>query len=377
MAVEQAEGRETQIIRTSVVGIVANVALAAFKAVVGTLSSSIAIVLDAVNNLSDALSSFITILGTKLAAKAPDHNHPYGHGRAEYLTTIVISVIVLGAGFSSFKESIDRIIHPEQSSYEAVMLLIIAVAVVAKVVLGRYFKKRGQALDSDTLVASGADATMDALVSSATLAAALINMFTGLSLEAWLGIAISILIIKAGYEILREALDKILGKRIDTDIAMGIKETVCGIDGVLGAYDLVLNDYGPENPMGSIHVEVDENLTAKEIDRMTRSIQQAVLAKHHISLHTVGIYSVNTACNATDDVAAIRAQLDQIAAAEPYVLQTHGLYVETNIKTVLLDIVVSFDAPDREAVCARVAQALGEAFPAYRFKTTLDADISD
>lgn len=377
MAVGQTVGRETQIIRTSMVGIVANVALAAFKAAVGSLSSSIAIVLDAVNNLSDALSSFITILGTKLAAKAPDRNHPYGHGRAEYLTTIVIAVIVLGAGLSSLKESIERIVHPEQPSYETAMLLIIAVAVVAKIVLGRHFEKRGQALGSDTLVASGADATMDALVSSATLAAALINMFTGLSLEAWLGIAISILIIKTGIDILREALDKILGKRIDAAIATDIKKTVCGIDGVLGAYDLVLNDYGPENSMGGIHVEVDEHLTAKEIDRMTRRIQQAVFAKHRIVLHTVGIYSVNTACDAADDVAAIRTELEQITAAEPYVLQTHGLYVDTNTKMVLFDIVVSFDAPDREAVCARVMQTLDETFPAYRFKTTLDADISD
>lgn len=377
MAVGQTVGRETQIIRTSMVGIVANVALAAFKAAVGSLSSSIAIVLDAVNNLSDALSSFITILGTKLAAKAPDRNHPYGHGRAEYLTTIVIAVIVLGAGLSSLKESIERIVHPEQPSYETAMLLIIAVAVVAKIVLGRHFEKRGQALGSDTLVASGADATMDSLVSSATLAAALINMFTGLSLEAWLGIAISILIIKTGIDILREALDKILGKRIDAAIATDIKKTVCGIDGVLGAYDLVLNDYGPENSMGGIHVEVDEHLTAKEIDRMTRRIQQAVFAKHRIVLHTVGIYSVNTACDAADDVAAIRTELEQITAAEPYVLQTHGLYVDTNTKMVLFDIVVSFDAPDREAVCARVMQTLDETFPAYRFKTTLDADISD
>lgn len=377
MIVEQTAQRETQIIRTSTIGIIANIALAAFKAVIGALSSSIAIVLDAVNNLSDALSSFITILGTKLAAKAPDHEHPYGHGRAEYLTTIVISVIVLGAGLSSLRESIERIIHPEQPSYDTAMLLIIAVAVVAKIVLGRYFEKRGRELGSDTLIASGADASMDALVSSATLAAALINTITGLSLEAWLGIVIAALIIKTGYEILRESITKILGKRIDADVALGIKETVCGIDGVLGAYDLVLNDYGPENAMGSIHVEVDENLTAKEIDRMTRRIQQAVLAEHRIALHTVGIYSVNTSLDATDDVAAIRIKLDQIAAAEPYVLQTHGLYVDTNAKIALFDIIVSFDAPDREAVYARVAQALDEAFPAYRFTITLDADISD
>ena len=186
---EPVANREAQIVRTSIIGIIANVALAAFKAAVGTLSSSIAIVLDAVNNLSDALSSVITIVGTKLAAKAPDREHPYGHGRAEYLTTIVIAVIVLGAGISSLKESVERILNPEQSSYETVTLIIVAVAVVAKILLGTYFKAHGKALGSDTLVASGEDATMDSLISASTLVAALINVFFGLSLEAWLGVA--------------------------------------------------------------------------------------------------------------------------------------------------------------------------------------------
>ena len=369
--------RSTQIVRTSIVGIVANIALAAFKAVVGMLSSSIAIVLDAVNNLSDALSSVITIVGTKLAAKAPDREHPYGHGRAEYLTTIVIAVIVLGAGISSIKESIERIIHPEQSSYEPVMLVIIAVAVLAKIALGRYFKARGTALGSDTLVASGEDATMDALVSTATLVAALVNKLTGLGLEAYLGVGIAILIIKTGIEILREALGKIIGRRIDSETALAIKETVCSIEGVRGAYDLVLTDYGPERSMGSIHVEVDESLTAKEIDRMTRRIQHAVLSKNHVAIHTVGIYSVNTDSTADDDAAKISNELDKIVSGEPFVLQTHGLYVDEAAKTVLFDIIVSYDALDRGAVLARVANTLKDSFPGYKFTMTLDEDISD
>lgn len=369
--------RSAQIVRTSIVGIVANVALAVFKAVVGALSSSIAIVLDAVNNLSDALSSVITIVGTKLASKAPDREHPFGHGRAEYLTTIVIAVIVLGAGLTSLKESIERIIHPEQSSYEPIMLVIIAVAVVAKVLVGRYFKARGRTLESDTLVASGEDATMDALVSAATIVAALINQLTGLGLEAWLGVGISALIIKTGIEILQEALDKIIGKRISAEVAAGIKKTVCSVEGVRGAYDLVLTDYGPERSMGSIHIEVDENLTAREIDRMTRRIQHAVLAENHVALHTVGVYSINTSVSAANDAAAIRDTIDRIAASEPFVLQTHGLYVDEDAKTALFDVVVSFDAPDRNAVVARVARALDEAFPAYTFSLALDEDISD
>ena len=172
----------------------------AAKAVVDVLSSSIAIVLDAVNNLSDALSSIITIVGTKLAGKAPTKKHPYGYGRIEYLTTVVIAVIVLTAGVTSLKESIEHIIHPETPDYSTVSIIIVSVAVVVKVLLGTYFKKRGKTLDSDSLVASGQDALMDSIISVSTVVAALVFVFFGVSLEAWLGVIISIFILKAGYD---------------------------------------------------------------------------------------------------------------------------------------------------------------------------------
>lgn len=150
--------RDKGIIKTGVVGIVVNVLLSAFKAAVGLLSNSIAIVLDAVNNISDAASSLITIVGTKLAGKRPDRKHPYGYGRVEYLTTIIVAVIVLWAGVTSLQESVGRIINPEEASYDAVTLIIVAVAVVTKIVLGLYTKRNGQKLNSGSLVASGTDA---------------------------------------------------------------------------------------------------------------------------------------------------------------------------------------------------------------------------
>ena len=186
--------RDKGIIKTGIVGIVVNVLLSAFKAAVGLLSNSIAIVLDAVNNISDAASSLITIVGTKLAGKRPDRKHPYGYGRVEYLTTIIVAVIVLWAGVTSLQESVGRIINPEEASYDAVTLVIVAVAVVTKIVLGLYTKRNGQKLNSGSLVASGTDALMDSIISAATLLAAFIFIFTGVSLEAWLGVIISIVL---------------------------------------------------------------------------------------------------------------------------------------------------------------------------------------
>lgn len=371
----QAIGRDAGIVRASAIGIAANVLLAGFKAAVGLLSNSIAIVLDAVNNLSDALSSVITIVGTKLANKPADREHPFGHGRTEYITTIVIAAIVTWAGVSSLTESIDRIVHPQAASYDGLTLGVVAVAVVAKIALGLFTKAQGARLRSDSLVASGTDALMDSIISASTLMAALVYLLAGVSLEAWLGAVISLVIIKSGVDILREAISHILGERVSHELSTGIKRTVGEVPGVLGVYDLVLHDYGPDRLSGSVHVEVDENMTAREVDALTRAVQLAVMREHGILLHTVGIYSVNASDGG--EVGAIRQALLKWANDEMHVIQVHGFYADVEAKEVTFDLVVSWDAPDRRAVVDGVAQHLQEQFPEYHFYANLDADVSD
>ena len=171
----QNEERSKVIVRTSIIGIIANVFLAAVKAVIGLAANSIAIVLDAVNNLSDALSSVITIIGAKIAGKKPDRKHPLGHGRVEYLSAMIVAAIVLYAGITSLIESVKKIIHPVTPDYSPVSLVIIAIAVVVKIVLGRYVKAQGEKVGSGSLIASGADAQFDAILSASVLASALIS----------------------------------------------------------------------------------------------------------------------------------------------------------------------------------------------------------
>ena len=260
--------RDRIIVRTSITGIAANVLLAAFKAVVGAISGSIAIVLDAVNNISDAASSLITIIGTKLASREPDKKHPFGYGRVEYLSAMIISVIVLYAGITSLVESVKKIIEPETPDYSAVTLIIVAAAVLVKIFLGRYVKKTGERVNSDSLINSGKDAVLDSVISASTLVAAVIFLLTGLSLEAWLGAVISVIIIKSGIEMLRETLSEILGERADISLAKEIKKTVLSFPEVSGAYDLVLHNYGPDNYNGSIHIEVPDTLSAAELDEL-------------------------------------------------------------------------------------------------------------
>ena len=368
------ESRDQIIIRTSIIGIIANIFLAAFKAVVGLLANSIAVVLDAVNNLSDVLSSVITIIGTRLAKKQPDRKHPYGHGRAEYLSSTIISVIVLYAGITSLVESVKKIIHPETPDYSTVSLLIIAVAVAVKIFLGLFFKKKGKEADSDSLVNSGQDALLDSVISASTLVAAIIYVASGASLEAYLGVIISVVIIRSGIEMLRDAISRIIGERADSDLTRELKKTICDVEGVRGAYDLIVHDYGPDRIMASVHIEVPDYFTADQIDVLAREIMQKVFVTNHVILTAVGIYSHNTS---NDEVIALQEEIRRMATSQEYVLQIHGFYMDPVKKTLRFDVVVDFAAPDRQAVYTDLVKKVQALCPDYTLAVALDSDITD
>lgn len=368
------ENRDKTIIRTSIIGILVNVLLAAFKAVVGLLSHSIAVVMDAVNNLSDALSSVITILGTKLAGKEPDKKHPLGYGRIEYLSAMIISVIVLYAGVSSLVESVKKILHPEKPDYSATALLIIAVAVVAKIILGSFVKKKGLDVKSDSLVASGSDALHDSIISASTLAAAVIYLFFHISLEAWLGAIISAVIVKSGLDMLRDTVSEILGERIDAETAQSVKDTICQTEGVRGAYDLVINNYGPNRQIGSVHIKVPDTMTVGELDGLEREISKNVFVKHHLILTGISVYSMNMG-----DKEAVRVEtgVRKILEAYPDVLQMHGFFLDKKDKTMKFDIIISYDAQNREQLYKEIMKKVAVTFPEYTPQVQLDFDISD
>ena len=368
------QAREKTIIRTSLIGIIANVFLAAFKAVVGLMSNSIAIVLDAVNNISDAGSSLITIVGTKLAGKEPDKKHPFGYGRIEYLSAMIISVIVLYAGITSFVESVKQIIHPETPEYSAVSLIIVAVAVVVKILLGRYVKSVGVKVNSDSLINSGEDATLDSIISASTLVAAGIFMIFHVSLEAWLGAIISLVIIKSGIEMLRDTISKLLGERNDVELAHNIHKTVMSFPDVQGAYDLVLNNYGPDTWNGSIHIEVPDTYSADRLDQLIREITMKVLSDHHVLLTAIGVYSVNTQ---DEEVIRAKEQVRKIVFAHEHVRQMHGFYLLKEQKTMRFDIVISFDAKDRREVYTSVIDDVQKAFPDYQLQVAMDTDFTE
>lgn len=368
------DNREKVVIKTSIISIISNIVLAGFKAFVGLLANSIAIISDAVNNLSDALSSIITIVGTKLAGKAPDKKHPYGYGRIEYMTSLVVSGIVLYAGITALVESVKKVIHPEVVDYSIITLIILIAGIIVKFVLGIYVKKKGKEVNSDSLVASGSDAFNDAILSISVLASAIIYMLFKISLEAYVGILLSIFIIKAGLELIKESVDNMLGVRIESDLAKSIKRDIVREKDIQGAYDLVLNDYGPDKYLGSIHIEVADTLTVADIDKLSRKITKMILEKYGVILHTIGVYSVNT-----KDKTVINAkkEISKIVFAHKGILQMHGFYIDKKEKTISFDIIIDFNIKNREELYRKIYDEVQNKFNDYEIEITLDVDISD
>lgn len=366
--------RQNIIVRTSIIGIIANVFLASFKAAIGIISNSIAITLDAVNNLSDVLSSSITIIGAKLAAKEPDREHPYGHGRVEYLSAMIIAGIILYAGIASVVASVKKIINPQTPKYDIASFVIVTVAIFVKIFLGLYVKKKGKQVNSESLIGSGVDALSDAVISLSTLIAAIVFVVFDISLEAWLGVIISFLIIKTGYGMLKSTLSQILGERVDNVISTSIKETVNSFDEVYGSYDLILNNYGPDTYLGSIHIEVSDTMNAAEIDELTRKITHEVYKKHGVILTAVGIYSYNT-----NDMEAIkiRGAISDIVSSYKSVLQMHGFYYNKNEDMISFDIILDYDDKNKEETYNEIYNKVKDLYPNSKLNIILDSDISD
>ncbi len=364
--------REQIIVKTSIVGIITNLFLAAFKAAVGLLSNSIAIILDAVNNLSDALSSVITIIGAKLAGKLPDKKHPLGYGRIEYISSMLVCAIVLYAGITAFIESVKKILHPEDATYSWLTLVILVVAILVKLALGRYVKAKGTQVNSGALIASGSDASFDAILSASVLASALLFLWFHISLEAYVGVAISLVIIKAGMGMLTDTLNDILGQRPDSKLVAQVKKIIQAEPLVHGVYDLMINNYGPNKNYASLHLELDDSLTVAQVDELTRKIENNVFRETGIILTGVGVYAFNTSNQAA---AQIRNEVQKIVLSHDWVLQLHGFYINLEKKTLQFDAVISFEVARQEAL-ATLTQEVHKAYPDYDVQITPDVDIA-
>lgn len=370
---ENIRDRNKIIVRTSIIGIIANVFLASFKAFAGVLANSISVVLDAVNNLTDAVSSIVTIIGNKLSTKAPNKRFPLGYGRIEYISTLIVAAIVFYAGATALVESVKKIITPEVPNHSAVSIVVISAAIAVKLALSFYFRIQAKKANSGTLRASGKDAFFDALISTSVLISAVIFMITGVSIEAYIGIVIAVFIIKASIEMIIDSIRDILGGRPEKELSAKIKSVITKEPEILGAYDLIINNYGPNKNYAAVHIELPDNMPVSSVDKITRRLEYDVYRETGVILVGVGVYSYNT----KDTVAAeLRREIVDKVMSHEWALQVHGFYVDHDAKLIRFDVVLRFDIDRKDAVNI-IREEVEDLHPDYDYLIIADVDISD
>ena len=364
--------REKAIIGTSFVGIGGNILLVVGKVIVGVFARSVSIITDAVNNLTDALSSIVTIIGTKISNKRPDKKHPYGHGRVEFITSAIIAMIIFIAGFLAIYESITSLVNKEVPEYSLYSFIVLAIAIAIKIFLGLFFRIRAKKLNSDVLKASGTDALLDVLLTIGTLVGAIVSYTTGVHLEGYIGIAIGLFILKTAIDVFRESASKIVGERTDKEFVENMTKDILEVEGVYGVYDLIINNYGIDRNIASVHVEVDDSMTAKDIQRLERSIAYLCFDKYH-TIMTVGVYAKH---EEDAESRRVKAIIDEVVKEFPEVIQVHGFYIDEGTQTVNFDVIISLDSKNERGIYKAVHDKLHEQLPEYHVHIVLDRDFS-
>lgn len=267
-----------------IVGVVSNLIICTIKIVAGLLASSISIIADGINNLADAASSVITLIGFKLAAMPEDEEHPYGHARIEYIAGLIVSIIIIFVGFSLAKESVTNIFNPVDVHFTNLTIVILVVSIALKLWQATFNYSAGEKINSTALKATAADSRNDCLSTGAVLVSALIAKFTGLNIDAYLGVAVAAFIIFSGIGLIKETISPLLGESPDEDLVRDIAECALAYDGVLGIHDLVVHNYGPGKIFASIHIEVDADNDIMESHDLVDNIEKELSQKHRIIL---------------------------------------------------------------------------------------------
>lgn len=276
--IQNSEVRTQYGVLSSIVGILCNVLLFGVKLLIGLAMHSIAVMADAFNNLSDAASSIISFVGVKMASKPADEEHPFGHGRMEYIAAFIVAFLVIQVGFSFLKSSIGKIRNPEEMVFELLPFLILVLSVAVKLWMGLFNRRLGKRIDSKVMLAAAADSFGDVLTTSVTIAAILISRLIGFNVDAYAGIIVSLIVMWAGVGIAKDTLEPLIGEAVDPELYEQITELVESYDGIEGTHDLVVHNYGPNQSMASIHAEVPRDVDIEDsheiIDRIEREVSK-------------------------------------------------------------------------------------------------------
>ncbi|MEG0899333.1 MAG: cation diffusion facilitator family transporter [Oscillospiraceae bacterium] len=348
--VKDYENVQDEIVRSrygnlgSIVGILVNLLLFSSKFLIGTIFNSISIVGDAINNLSDAGSCIVTIISFKLSSRPDDHEHPFGHARIEYIASLAVALTVIILGFELIKNSITKILNPTEISFNFIMVIVLSLSVLAKLWLYYFNKNLGNKISSTMMLAAAADSLSDVLATSAVIVSTVLSPVLKFSLDGWMGAIVSILIFKAGFEIIKDALDKLLGGSPSAKVVSLIHNFVCSYDGIYGIHDLVVHDYGPTKTFASLHAEVDARVDALVSHDIIDNIEQDILHKHkiHLVIHMDPIVTDDPETN------QVRKDISQLATDIYKGLTVHDLRMvkgETHCN-IIFDVVVPYDCKE-------------------------------
>ena len=362
--------REGAVVTVSALNILVNLISAAVKVVIGMAVSSIAIVSEGVNNATDSATSLITIVGTKLSAKHPTEKHPFGFGRIEYLTSLLIAVLILFTGAELMESSIKLIFEPQEMSISYVTMAIIAVSAILKLLLGTFTIKEGKRVDSSSLAALGTECRSDSVVSVITLVTALVFLVFRVNLDAYAGIIMALIVLKAGLEVLKETLSDLLGQSGEKELAQELYRIIRAEPLVLNAADMMLHNYGPDAYSGSVNVEIDHSKTVGEVYAALHELQLRIMHEKHITM-VFGIYAVD---KDHQEIRQLREQVAAFVREQEHVTSYHALYIHPNGRDIYVDLVVDYDLADWDELHREFTDYMAARYPEKHLELVIETN---
>ena len=354
--------RDGQITVTSVLNIAVNLLVSGVKIVIGLMTSSIAILSDGAHNAADAGSSILTIVGTKLSARKPTKKHPFGFGRIEYLTSLVIAGLILYTGLEFLISAIKLIFEPSELSISYVSLIIICMAAVLKYFLGAYTVRVGKRVDSLSLTAVGMESCNDSYISALTLITALVFIFFKLNIDAYAGIITALIIIKAGLEILSDTLSRELADRLYRDIR--------STPGIINAADMMLHNYGPDAYSGSVNIEVDHKLSMEEVYSFVHELQLKIMHEHKVTM-VFGLYAVD---HDSEKSRKMRREIATFVSGYEHVVSYHALFINEKEMRIYCDLVVDYELADWDKLRADFTAYMEDLYPEYQLELVVETE---
>lgn len=368
---EGAAGRRAYGTLCSIVGILLNILLFAGKYAAGTVSGSVAIVADAFNNLSDAGSSVITLVGFVFAGKKPDSDHPFGHGRVEYVSGFLVAMVILLMGVELLQDSVYKIIHPEPVETGALVIAMLLASILVKLYMAFYNYSIGKRIDSAAMAATATDSLSDVAATSVVLAAILVMKYAGVNVDGICGVVVALFILYAGYSAAKDTLDPLLGRAPDPELVDRIKEIVLEHEGVLGVHDLLVHDYGPGRRVASIHAEAPGNRSVYEIHEIVDHIEREIKEKLDCDM----VIHVDPVDPDNAETKRLKAMVETMVKSIDERMTIHDFHVVTsiNVKRLIFDAAAPYDLKmDVEEIKSRLEKMVEESEGSYMAIVNVD-----